>query len=271
MTSRHIRLKEWMPNIDRTFEPSEQYITACIPNALKKEGYRIRTNQDGLILPVNVKNNEENLHKSSIILGDSIPECLYMHEEFRIESQLAKRKNRNYFNAAYSGATSVDILNTIINKIIPLHPEKICLISGVYDSQIMNKGFFSIDSHISTISPQPHICNLQNFFLKDREKILEVIVSLLSHFGIELILCTVSHRFNPNDPFCKTLNIETNPLLNKICLVNETTRNIAKNFGLKLIDFEKIFFENFNLHYDHAHLTPKGALLISDILMNMDF
>ena len=51
MKLRNIRLYEWMPNIDRTFIPSDEYLKQCIEQFLEKKEYRIRTNNNGLTMP----------------------------------------------------------------------------------------------------------------------------------------------------------------------------------------------------------------------------
>ena len=196
-----------------------------------------------------------------------------MNEDCRIESILHANNTENYyFSSAYSGATTLDIFNIILNKLIPLQPKKIFIMSGVYDSQILEKGFFSSHETTATIIPTPSLSNLNSDkFLEDRIILLEQIIGLLKHFNIDTIMCTIPHRHNPDDPFFNKYYFETNPLINKICKINNTTRIVANKLGTTFIDFEKSMYDSFDSHYDYCHLTSKGARLVADELIRKNF
>ena len=146
---RHIRLLEYDPGLNRTLGPSDDYLKSTIPSFLDKKEFPIHANSSGFLLPFEFFDNETK--NSAIIMGDSIAECLFMEEEFRIESRLRSLNlGAIYLNAAISSATTLDLLNIVLNKIIPTMPKKVFLMSGVYDGMINERGFFS--SHPSTLT-----------------------------------------------------------------------------------------------------------------------
>jgi hypothetical protein len=209
---------------------------------------------------------------SCVILGDSVPECLFMDEEFRIESVLTRlNPHCSYFNHAYSGATSLDILNILVNKIIPIRPSKVFFMAGVYDDAISNLGFFNLDIKSSSIvGSYLDVINFENDFLRHREILLESIFSLINKIGAELFVGLFSHRHNPTDPnhsFCNSKEID----LHKYRVINAHTLKIAKKFNANIIDFQQTMFDRFDFHYDNHHLTPAGAFFIANSLHESGF
>jgi hypothetical protein len=266
---RNIRLYEYDANLDRTLEPSDNYLIRTIKNSLEKSKYITRTNSSGYILPKGISHN--NTVDSCIILGDSIPECIFMKEEHRIESVLYKQKNTEiYLNCAYSGATLLDIYNIILNKIIPTKPKKIFIMHGVFDRFIDKLGYYSEDKIACTTSEVMGKLNIENDFLNHRKIFLKSIINLLSDFNIEIFLSTFSHRHNPNDPnkeFCsRAANID-----NLYCQINEITREIAARSSCIFLDFETILYDEFDIHYDNHHLTARGAELVANYLIENGF
>lgn len=265
---RKIRLYEYDPEINRTFIPSSGYLENTVANGLEAKEYRVRTNSSGFILPFGLESNETK--GSSIILGDSIAECIFLDEEYRIESILQNRNKDNlYLNHGYSGATTLDILNIIINKIVPLEPKKIFLMSGIVDGNISMKGFYHQDDETSTIVESPKSVNSINNFLQHREILLNTVFDIVKKFEIEIIIGTIGHRHNPSDPNGKFLCL---PIENNIYhKINKQTLRIAMDRSIKFIDFEGLMYDHFDLHYDSYHLNKKGANLVANELLNIGF
>lgn len=266
---RNIRILEYDPHLDRTLGPSETYLKSTIPGFLDLKQFRVRANSSGFLLPFGVGGDET--EKSSIIVGDSIAECLFMKEEFRIESILsAQNPIGRYLNGAISSATTLDIFNSILNKIIPTKPCKIFFMAGVFDGMIHNKGFYSPDVLTCTTSEPMGKINIANNFLVDRAALLGSMFEVVSAFDIELFVGTFSHRHNPLDPHIEFLN-KVEESKNIYCLINSQTRELAMESNAKLIDLERLMYDDFDMHYDNHHLTPKGSLTIANYLLKAGF
>jgi hypothetical protein len=267
---RNIRLYEYTPLLDRTFSPSDSYMMGVIPNLLESRPYKVRTNNFGAILPS--IGGSHSGKKLSVILGDSVPECLFVDEDFRIESVLSKLNDNNlYLNFAYSGATSLDILNIFFNKVMALAPSNIFFMAGVFDEKIFKIGFYSSDNRVATVDGLFAADGAYfNDFFKSRDVFLRCIFAACNNLGIHCYVGTFGHRHHKDDPygkFCNYINSDDN-LLHKI---NYQTKKIAQDYNLNVIDFEKIFLPSFDLYYDNHHLTKKGAYLIAIHLHDMGF
>ncbi|WP_146100129.1 SGNH/GDSL hydrolase family protein [Limnohabitans sp. TS-CS-82] len=221
---RSIRLYEYAPLLERTFSPSDSYMMGVIPNLLEARPYKVRTNELGAILPS--IDRFQSPRKLSVILGDSVPECLFVDEDSRIESVLSKLNgNNSYLNFAYSGATSLDILNIFFNKVIALAPAKVFFMAGVFDEKISKIGFFSNDKRVATVDGL--FANegvFFNDFFKSREVFLKCIFSACNDLGIDCYVGTFGHRHHHDDPYEKFCNYK-NPDDNLLCTINSQTKN----------------------------------------------
>jgi hypothetical protein len=266
---RNIRLKEYDPLLERTFGPSENYLKSTIPGFLELEQFKVRVNSSGFILPHGRQSNETK--NSSIILGGSTAECLFMKEEYRIESILAKKNPLGiYLNGAISSSTTLDTFNAVLNKIIPTKPSKIFYLPGAFDARLLSKGFYSPDSIACTTSEPTGEINIENNFFSDRRTLLKYMFNIIQSFGIELFVGTFSHRHNPQDPY-KIFVRTANRLENTNCLINSQTRELAVEVNAKLVDLEELMYTEFDLHYDNHHLTPKGSAIVASHLFDAGF
>jgi hypothetical protein len=267
---RSIRLFEYTPGLRKTFAPAkENYLSGVIPELFSNDGWPIRIDPNGFILP-NGLNEVLDYKESSIIVGDSIPECLYMDEKLRIESLLFNmcHGQRTFINASYSGATSIDILNLIVNKIVPLKPKNIFLMSGVYDAMARRGGFYN-DSVKSSPILGVNFNNKFHDIMKHRAVFLESVINILGGFGVEVVVGTFGHRCNPEDPYIGEGGLTYDPA--PFEMVNSITRSVCEKYAVKIIDFEKIMYPYFDLFYDSYHLTPAGASLMSEELIKSGF
>jgi hypothetical protein len=125
---RAIRLQEFAPSSIIRYTPPDWY---SADSSLERRQYLLRTDENGFILsgpePVNST-------KNLIILGDSTVEGMFLDEDARfcskLETQIVETLGISVrvLNGGYSGATSLHLYNTFINKIIPLHPIGVVLL-----------------------------------------------------------------------------------------------------------------------------------------------
>ncbi len=268
---RNIRLYEYQPSAVIKFEPQlESYTRNCIPELFQNTGWTIRLSEHGFILPYGLDEPSDAVG-SSMLLGDSVLECLFMHERSRIESILFEKKpSVRYLNHGRSSSTSVDILNTIVNKIVPLQPRKVFLLSGVFDVGVSAYGLYSNVAKSCTINGAS-FPNFKFDIYETRKNFLLTKIRLLKSFGITVYLGTFGHRHNPLDPyFNKFGSGPSDKANNPYCLINQVARDCRMEAD-EFIDFEHLMYSEFNCFYDQWHLTAAGAKIIADKLSECGF
>lgn len=268
---RHIRLKEWGINKDITKTPSLEYAE---PRSMEVKPYRIRTDENGFILSGN-ENIEYN--ELEIFIGDSFVESVFVEEEKRFTAVLEriyaeKGERVKCLNAGYSGATSLNLLNVIINKIIPLKPRRVWFFLPTNDTRCfsLENGAWSNDKHLSPVIPQGLVSSCYDFNKKDIRRILSLIHHALSTFDIDFVFVTTPHRYGSfdNDYLKFKFRNENNfkRVSNLRLAINEVIRTYSSKKGLKFLDLEKTLapFEQYS--YDDLHLNEYGALKVAKLI-----
>jgi lysophospholipase L1-like esterase len=268
MNKRFIRLFEYGAMQVKYFNPaSDEYMRGVIQELFVNDGWSIRTDSNGFILPEGSTSTDV-CNNASILIGDSIVECLYMPENCRIESVLSSFNAEGiYLNAGYSGATSIDIINNIVNKIIPTQPKKVFLMSGVYDG-ICRSGFYKKINKSASIIDSDSPGYIGDVY-RSRAAFLEASIKILQAHEIEVLVATFGHRHNPRDPYAEKYGLLSND--NYFCKINEVTRSTCFSAGINMIDFEKLMYDYFDFFYDNYHLTPKGARFVANTLREYNF
>src|SRR5580704_18039717 len=152
---RAIRLKEFPKSTEIVNTPPDWYVSAR-DSSLLRQPYKISTDENGFILPE--PPSKPNC-PAVIFLGDSVLEGMFSLPEDRICSQLqqilAKEKSIDVtvLNGGYSGATILHSFNTFMNKIIPLQPAAVVLMTGMvdFDCSLFKASFWSKDCWIEPI------------------------------------------------------------------------------------------------------------------------
>lgn len=269
---RTIRLQEWIPKLQRTYGPSDDYMLGVINQLLLKSDYPVNLDEWGFLN----SNNHVDYAPSdtSIILGDSIPECLYMPNDHRIECVLHKLNPDNlYLNGAKSGTHILDLINLILNKIIPHNPKKIFIMLGVFDGMCYLDNFYGDKASVSTLSNSPTF-NYQMDFFTLRKNFMHILLNIISKFQLDVTFGTYGHRNNKLDPYLGKFTKDVDRFLateNINLKINDMTRTMVSDHGGKLIDFEAMMFPHFDLFYDMYHLSSKGANFIAKKLNESGF
>lgn len=265
---RHIKLNEWRPNTEKTFNVTgNPWCKSVLPNYFNGGDYEIKVNSYGFI-----SNDEPQFSKPiKVLLGDSIFETLFMHEENRIHSLLQKNNPAvNYLNHGVSCTTTIDALNIIVNKLIPLGVKEVVISTGGADIH----GLYHTKERKFEFMNNPNEARIELDMYKQRELLLSGCISLLRSFDIKVILCTQGHRIHKNDLYYDQdyYNMDLVPPRGRkeMAKMNAITRRVAENLDVKLIDFEKLM-SDFDYWYDSSHLTPKGARFVADKLIEIGF
>lgn len=276
-SKRQIRLKEWGINCDLWKCPDPQYITRS--ENLPDDYYRVRTDNSGFIISGKDWRNTSAPSEKWVFLGDSFLECLMLPESMRlparIEAAINNDMNRRVqcLNGGYSGATTLHLLNVLLNKVVPLSPARVIFLVPTNDARVLDLpgGYWRDDKLHSPFTP---VFTQSDEPYKERNDgrslsgLLELVHTVCIHWRIHLTLATTPHRHVgyahdgwlqrrfPAEPHFKKIAKQRNN-------VNSEVRKFASTMSLPLIDLEKIAKDYKKYSYDDLHLTAQGAELIS--------
>jgi hypothetical protein len=131
---RYIRLKEYRP-LTRIMLPFPRGHLPFTDNVFTKK-YPINVDSNGFIKP-----SRKYAHPdlSVVFLGGSTTECMFVDEENRfpyvvgtiLEQKTGKKINS--YNGGMSGINSLNCLDILLNKVIPLHPRVVVFMENIND------------------------------------------------------------------------------------------------------------------------------------------
>jgi hypothetical protein len=281
---RAIRLKEFPQNTEIVNTPPDWYVAARDPS-LVQQPYRIKTDDNGFILP-------EPLGKQNcpviIFLGDSVLEGMFSLPEDRICSRtqalLEREKGLDVviLNSGYSGATALHSFNTFMNKIIPLRPSVVVLMTGMidFDVALAKASFWSRDCWV-----EPIIEIGKDSQFRDEEKwsepcfenqarLMTMFAAASRIFELPVWFTTLAHRqifagpyvekaFKNRDDFGREVNRRR--------AVNEVTRQTALRNNIPLFDLERDLADRNDIFYDMYHLNAVGGEAVAQSLLKYGF
>jgi len=277
MGSRAIRLKEFELNHDFGTSPPEHYRNVR-GGAPEPRSYRIRTDANGFML------SSERTSESKIIgLGDSVLECMFIDEEKRLCAQIEQRLgcSAQVLNGGYSGATSLHMLNAILNKIVPIRPSGIFLMTGIMDIEAMFKkrSFWSEDVYLRPlfeINGDPGVWD-QDFRdemdVVSRLRISASIIDVARNFGIPLSFISTPHFHDYSGAYItQTYTVDDFP---KKTLArqraNRSLRDLCQSQSVPFFDVEEDMAHRGDLFYDDIHLNEAGAAFLVECLERSGF
>jgi hypothetical protein len=141
---RYIRLKEYRP-LTRMMLPFPRHHLPFTDNVFTKR-YPVNVDHDGFIMPSR-KHVRPDL--SLVFLGGSTTECLFVDEENRfpyvtgvvLEQETGKKINS--FNSGMSGINTLNCIDILVNKVIPLSPRAVVFMENINDlSTLLYEGTY---------------------------------------------------------------------------------------------------------------------------------
>lgn len=141
---RYIRLKEYRPH-SRILLPFPPGHLPYTDNVFTKK-YPIDVDRDGFIKP-----SRKYAHPdlSVVFLGGSTTECMFVDEENRFPYvagallEQATGKKINSYNGGMSGLNSLQCLDILLNKVIPLNPRVVVFMENINDlSTLLYEGTY---------------------------------------------------------------------------------------------------------------------------------
>lgn len=256
---RQIRLREFEANQTIYRSPSLRY--ASNARGLTNDiSYTAKTDENGYI----VSGRYFHCSKKICVIGASLIENIFVKESIRWNTLVEKLFLENgdaykFYNAGYSGATSLNILNTLLNKVYNDNFDLIIyfISSNDWSATSYDRSYWNLTKNHSNLFLSEYIEEDRNY-----KNISE------SHFDslIKSTYCTAS-CFNQNFWLATYPNLCDNRAL---VFLNNRLRKICKENNFKLLDIDYImqsnelsFDENF---YDRLHFNEKGSVAFSKSL-----
>jgi lysophospholipase L1-like esterase len=146
---RYINLREHPPGL-------VSWITPPKDAALENRGSLFRSDDNGFIIPSKV---HEHPDRTIVCLGSSTTECFYVEEDKRwpyLAGRLLEKETGLKVNAYNAGMSSNNTLNSIdilINKVLPLKPQVVLMLHNLNDltTLLYDKTYWSSNSKLRPI------------------------------------------------------------------------------------------------------------------------
>ena len=277
-TRRFLRLKEWLPLLDRQQRPAPDYLAAS-DGSLRDIEYRVRTDADGYILPPPA--DLDGVTDEVIFFGDSFVESTYVPEEHRFVAAIQTILREagvpaRCLNAGYSGATTLHMLMTLLGKVGRRPATTIVLVIPSNDAfALIKKGGFWCrgDKRYAPIVPVPEGIDVpvQPLDLADLQAVLNLFVDACRRLRLNFVLATFPHRTAAfmADPwlsrrFKRAVNYERAHEWRRA--VNAVGRATAKRLNLPFVDLEEMISSRIEWFYDDLHMNEIGSEAIARIL-----
>lgn len=277
MGNRAIRLREFAVSQDFLADVPLDYRSA---RGGKPDGihYRIRTDECGFILSGDFQSSMK-----VVGLGDSVMECRFINEGeracARIEHQLGQ--TLQVLNGGYSGATSLHILNTILNKVIPLSPRGIFIMTGIMDIEAMckAKSFWTTDVHLRTITEigndagEPDINYAPFMDVTHRLRLTKSIIDVCRTFGIPICFISTPHLqiYEGHYITMSYSRAQYGEFTQKRTQANYSLNQLCIAMSVPFYDVQSAFAERIDLFHDDIHMNEEGTLVLAKSLDEQGF
>jgi len=277
---RAIRLKEFPKSMEIVNTPPDWYVAAR-DSSLVQQQYKIKTDENGFILPEAASRPN---FPTVILLGDSVVESMFALPEDRLCSRLqeilAKEQGIDVavLNGGYSGATILHSFNTFMNKIIPLRPLAVVLMTGMvdFDVALFKASFWSHDCWIDPIIE----IGMDNTWrdpdkrsepcFEDQARLMAMFSAASRIFKLPVWYATLPHRqifagayvdkaFKNRHAFDREVSLRRG--------VNDVTRCAALGDCVPLFDLELDLADRTDTFYDMYHLNSVGGEAVARSLI----
>lgn len=272
---RTIRLREHLHNDKRIFIPDDDLLTKC-PSLIREENI-LRSDENGFVIS---GNNITETKKTTIILGDSFVTGDYISEQKRFCSLVESKDFSNQtnlfgtiLNGGYSGNTTLNIINRLMNVILPMKVDTILFILPSNDTQIyrLESLYWNKSTYYSNILPDDPNISFGGFELLDvraLNNLLRLMIEISKIYNFNLIFSTTpfskdwdNNLFAKDRYKSKIWFLESVSTMNRL---NDAVRLTANSYNIPLIDLEtQLSNEDF---YDIVHLNENGSQKCADII-----
>lgn len=256
MQKRFIRLKEFKPNLNKIYMPSDEYLVSR-KNLRKNELYTLRTDSEG-----NQRSSwGKTADKKIYLLGDSSVESIYIKPTLKPHSALEKMVLENGFdysvyNLGVSGAQTLNIVNLIINKLGNKKGSIVVVSIPSNDASTLNlkDNYYSDDWRYASIVPadnkEPLLVETVDYY--PFKKNIEMIIELCKILQLQLHISSIIYT-GKNERYEKL-----NKITSEICLYK----------NIPFINFELDLKKMGDLFYDPLHFLSSGSYYYAERIFN---
>lgn len=274
---RHIRIKEFGGGTVRDMVPQAEYI-ALSDGSISDQNYRITTTDDGFIYNPSFRKGQEN---PVFVLGDSFVESSFVPQGKRfcdvLTRKMSKTIPREFLNAGYSGATSLNLLDTLINKVAGYgnRPAVVFVLpSNDVLSLQFEGGYWDMSnqrySPILPVSPVKATSVDLEENIHQLSSIMKVMAQTCNAFSMDLFFATMPYVQTDFDALPwfvsrhKTVDVYEG-LKAKRRKVNQVLRDTAQRQRVELIDLEASM-QTTSHFYDDVHLNETGSAAVAQLI-----
>ena len=141
---RYIRLKEYRPGTRLLLAFPRNHLPYT-DNVFTKK-YRLDIDENGFIVPSRIYDRPDQV---IVFLGGSTTECMFMDEDHRFPYLVGKILGQetgakiNSYNGGMSGNNTLNAVDILINKVVPLHPRAVVYMENINDlSTLLYEGTY---------------------------------------------------------------------------------------------------------------------------------
>ncbi|GHD11844.1 SGNH/GDSL hydrolase family protein [Zhihengliuella salsuginis] len=267
--SRSIRLKEQTPRIDVWHTPPGKYRRGT-DGSLARGPFRARTDGQGFLITGNTGLRGHAVY----FLGGSFVESMYADEDRRFVSQVERAlrdegPSHRCFNAGYSGATTLQLINVLVNKILPvLRPnDTVVFFVPQSDSDVVDRegGYWLKTARHAPIIPvadEKYIAPVVGPQFEQTTQLLELVQAIRLTFRINLVLVASPMRNEePESAYYArrfTAGTSERVVALRRGLISSVRRYARSSPGLPFIDAAAMLDGHPELFYDDLHLNHEG-------------
>jgi lysophospholipase L1-like esterase len=142
--NRYVRLKEYRPGTRLLLNFPRNYLPYT-DNVFTKK-YRLDIDKNGFIAPSKIYDRPD---KVIVFLGGSTTECMFVDQNHRFPYLVGKILGRetgekiNSYNGGMSGNNTLNAIDVLINKVIPLNPQVVVYMEDINDlSTLLYEGTY---------------------------------------------------------------------------------------------------------------------------------
>ena len=211
-----------------------------------------------------------------MVIGDSVVESMYVEPDHRFCSRLEDilcdelGLEITVLNGGYGGTTILHSLNVFLNKLIPLRPAAVILMTGIVDVDVayLKASYWSHDCWVEPIVDATATNTWRDSerlpcpSFDDRTKMLTMFATAGRLFNIPMGYATVPHRqvfsgeyvqkaFGDKADFDRQVDARKQ--------MNDVTRRAAVSAGIPLFDLEHELGARSDIFHDMFHLNSLGS------------
>lgn len=241
--------------------------------------WRCRSDADGFL----ITGNETAADAAPIVfLGDSFVESMYNPESVRFVSVAERALNAQGWNVrclngGYSGSTTLQLFNVLMNKVVPLVGRGGTVVFFVpvgSDIPIYfrpHSYWYPTDRYAPILPPfTPAGSDIPNGG-SALESLLRLVVAAARELELNLILVSSPHRHSErgDDPYLDRLlsDEQDRSLKQRHAVIHAATQRAASETGVHFLDGTVAFLEHPDAFYDEVHLNDAGQGAFAEWLL----